>query len=633
MATPVISNIDNTNKTYTATENGVAKNYALNPSSNLFEEVKTTAAQPAYDVSTTTISNANKIKQVPSLLNQLNQYAQRGRTTDAYGNIVNPDGSMVQQYEEPSLPPGSTPIYGSVDGIPNRIVGYNSTDRSTGVTTPNYFNESKYTPEEQSQIDILDQMKATTDKNTAAMIENIKQKFEIRRQQQERINQAQEAGQRAVLLQGNKEGQGSSAQFAPLSSGSIMTSRLSYGVQQLAELDQEEADLVLQAQTAGDNQNYKIMEQKLALIDKKREEKAKVAEQINKDLIEQNKKARDAAIQSTRDSSVASLYSQGITDPTQILDYLNSNGGDFTSKEVADILKNIVPQGLDDLVKTMRNNGAPGDVISQVINPPNISDAYKAAGAYAAGGTGIVGEYNFYRAQAIEKGLVPVDFSTYQTMDENRKAKAVNNSGGTVTTVGSNGKVTTVNLKPLNENQARDFTYAQRASQANPTIDEITDAIVSMGPIEYKTQTLIEKTGLAGSKVDSAIKQIRQAERNFLTAVLRRESGAQISDSELSTGEKLYFPVPGDDAKTIEQKKAARNTAIKTISANVPQYDDRVRSVGLEDDTTQTLLKSEEDAKKAINTIFPTLPQDVRASIKSLYEAEYSDALFISCIS
>lgn len=66
---------------------------------------------------------------------------------------------------------------------------------------------------------------------------------------------------------------------------------------------------------------------------------------------------------------------------------------------------------------------------------------------------------------------------------------------------------------------------------------------------------------------DDAFRQQEQAERNFITAVLRKESGAAISDSEFSNAQKQYFPTPGDDAKTLEQKRNNRLIVTKNLAS------------------------------------------------------------------
>jgi len=54
-----------------------------------------------------------------------------------------------------------------------------------------------------------------------------------------------------------------------------------------------------------------------------------------------------------------------------------------------------------------------------------------------------------------------------------------------------------------------------------------------------------------------------QARVNFITAVLRKESGASISPTEFATAEKNYFPSPGDPKAIVEQKQKARELAIR----------------------------------------------------------------------
>lgn len=56
-----------------------------------------------------------------------------------------------------------------------------------------------------------------------------------------------------------------------------------------------------------------------------------------------------------------------------------------------------------------------------------------------------------------------------------------------------------------------------------------------------------------------------QARVNFVTAVLRKESGASISPTEFATAEKNYFPAPGDSAAVVKQKQDAREMAIKAM--------------------------------------------------------------------
>jgi hypothetical protein len=56
-----------------------------------------------------------------------------------------------------------------------------------------------------------------------------------------------------------------------------------------------------------------------------------------------------------------------------------------------------------------------------------------------------------------------------------------------------------------------------------------------------------------------------QAERNFVNAVLRRESGAAISSSEFDSAERQYFPRAGDTKKVIDQKRRNREIVMEGL--------------------------------------------------------------------
>lgn len=120
--------------------------------------------------------------------------------------------------------------------------------------------------------------------------------------------------------------------------------------------------------------------------------------------------------------------------------------------------------------------------------------------------------------------------------------------------------------KPLTESQARSLSFGTRMSEAAPTIDELEEFASGHNSITFAASIRAEGSTIGSATVISdEFRQMRQAERNFLNAVLRRESGAVISPSEFVNGAKQYFPRPGDDATTLAQKKQNRDTATRTM--------------------------------------------------------------------
>ena len=64
-----------------------------------------------------------------------------------------------------------------------------------------------------------------------------------------------------------------------------------------------------------------------------------------------------------------------------------------------------------------------------------------------------------------------------------------------------------------------------------------------------------------------------QAQRDFVNAVLRRESGAVISTEEFDNARKQYLPQPGDTPEVLAQKRQNRQIAIDGMRrAGGPAY-------------------------------------------------------------
>jgi hypothetical protein len=105
----------------------------------------------------------------------------------------------------------------------------------------------------------------------------------------------------------------------------------------------------------------------------------------------------------------------------------------------------------------------------------------------------------------------------------------------------------------MTDSQAKAATFAARMLDSNSIIDGVGDQFASLGA--YVGQNL-------PNPLKSAERQMfEQAKRNFINAVLRRESGAVISPEEFKNAEQQYFPQPGDTPEVLAQKKQNRETS------------------------------------------------------------------------
>jgi hypothetical protein len=112
--------------------------------------------------------------------------------------------------------------------------------------------------------------------------------------------------------------------------------------------------------------------------------------------------------------------------------------------------------------------------------------------------------------------------------------------------------------------------YASRMNQGADIINNLEGYITSQNPLSFAA-----KKKLPDIAKPDQLKQLEQAQRNFLNAVLRRESGAVISPSEFEEGAKQYFPQPNDSAALLKQKKANRDLVIRNMKKEAgPAYED-----------------------------------------------------------
>lgn len=111
--------------------------------------------------------------------------------------------------------------------------------------------------------------------------------------------------------------------------------------------------------------------------------------------------------------------------------------------------------------------------------------------------------------------------------------------------------------------------YADRMTKSNEIITSLERAGTS-----YQDQAASNvPLGLGNYLISDDYRQLDQAQRDFINATLRRESGAVISPEEFDNAKKQYFPQPGDDPQTIENKRKNRETAIEGIArAAGPTY-------------------------------------------------------------
>lgn len=121
----------------------------------------------------------------------------------------------------------------------------------------------------------------------------------------------------------------------------------------------------------------------------------------------------------------------------------------------------------------------------------------------------------------------------------------------------------------FNEGQANSAGFADRMANSEQIIQKYEQAgtdIIDRG---------VSSVPVFGNRFASPeLQMLDQAKRDFVNALLRKESGAVIGKDEFENADRQYFPQPGDSPEVIEQKRRNRQIAIQAIQRSAgPNYE------------------------------------------------------------
>ena len=114
-------------------------------------------------------------------------------------------------------------------------------------------------------------------------------------------------------------------------------------------------------------------------------------------------------------------------------------------------------------------------------------------------------------------------------------------------------------VKPPTEGQLAGAGYLQRMTSAENILRDVERraGVVSI-PLE---KTILMETGAEGFVLNPTEQSIAQAQRDWVRAKLRKESGAVIGAEEMAAEIRTYFPQPGEGPETVAQKAESRRRA------------------------------------------------------------------------
>lgn len=151
----------------------------------------------------------------------------------------------------------------------------------------------------------------------------------------------------------------------------------------------------------------------------------------------------------------------------------------------------------------------------------------------------------------------------------------------------------------LKEWQVQSGVYGKRLNQAEDVFKDLEDKGYNRADWLEGAKDKLSGLWGAGHFTSDDLKRQQQAERNFVTATLRKESGASISKGEFETAEKQYFPREGDSPEVIAQKRANRQQVIEGMKLGSGRAWEQLPQVASEKGKGAKTKMSFEEWKKA----------------------------------
>ena len=128
------------------------------------------------------------------------------------------------------------------------------------------------------------------------------------------------------------------------------------------------------------------------------------------------------------------------------------------------------------------------------------------------------------------------------------------------------------NGKDLTVDAAKNTGFLIRAQESNAILDELEAEGTSLSAKALNSAPL----GLGNYFQSPDYQKYDQARRDLINAILRRESGAVIADSEFANAERQYFPQPGDSPEVIAQKRRNRENAVQGMEVGAADGVNRI---------------------------------------------------------
>ncbi|WPZ30767.1 hypothetical protein T8A63_07330 [Sulfitobacter sp. OXR-159] len=166
-------------------------------------------------------------------------------------------------------------------------------------------------------------------------------------------------------------------------------------------------------------------------------------------------------------------------------------------------------------------------------------------------------EYARYVRDEVEAGREPLSRIDYAQAKKGNGVSVTSPDGSIIRVGGKQEK--------LNEGESKTLVYATRAKGAIKSLDQYDKALSN----RWERLAELDPTGFAREFQSEDFQLAKQAGDEFLQAILRKDTGAAITEQEQELYGKTYLPQPGDSEALLRQKRESRQRAIIALESGM----------------------------------------------------------------
>lgn len=440
-------------------------------------------------------------------------------------------------------------INANTQALTDATKALNPTDAATQTNNDLATNQAKQDASYQQFQNQITQLQNGTFPLTVdqqAQVNSLQQQFDQLRQAQQLANKNYEGGTvNAGIASGRNR-------YAPeIELGNIQAA-VSAGIQKIANIDAQAAGAIAQLKQGFMDNNYKLINASYTAASDFFKQKSDTIQQMSNNV---RNAANDALAQHQSDMADQKFE---LEKRTAARDFAIENGVTQPFYLVGNTAINSETGEPVSFPEYLRLTGQPANTPQEEADFSKIQslrdpDEHKAV-------LNLMDKYG-------DAGILPID-SLSQATAKLRNSALYHKDTYIAPVGGGNAGLDTIlktlqvqNLLGGTDAQRTAAGYADRILQSGQIIDDVQSSISSYNPIGFTAQE-----NLPNALKSSVIQQYEQAARNFINAVLRRESGAAINKDEYTNAYQQYLPRPGDSDEVLIQKKQNRDTQFANLT-------------------------------------------------------------------